>query len=64
MNKGHQESRRIGVVTPAACPAHVDPCGLLNHSGVTCAAAAAPKATSYLKATWPSSFGKETSPGF
>ena len=58
MNQGHQESRRSVVVTPAACPAHADPRGLLNHSRVTCAAAAAPKAT------WPSSFGNETSPGF
>lgn len=52
------------VVTLAACPPHVDPRGLLNHSGVTCAAAAAPKATRCLKATWPSSFGNKTSPGF
>lgn len=49
MNKGHQESRRIVVVTLAACPAHVDPRGLLDHSGVTCAAAAASKATGRLK---------------
>lgn len=51
-------------MTLAACPARVDPRGLLNHSGVTCAAAAVPKATSHLEATWPSSFGKQTSPAF
>lgn len=59
VNKGHRESWRTVVVTPTVCPARAEPHGLLNHSGVTSAAAAA-KATSRLKATWPSLFGKES----